>query len=350
MARPDDIKRILVVRTDRIGDVVLSTPVLKVLREELPQAHIAFLTGPATKEVLYHNPHIDELIVYDKTGAERSWRGTLRFGLELRRKGFDTALILHTTNRAVWLAVLAGIPRRIGYARRLGRLLTHRLSYAKPEGKKHEVDYNFDLVRLLGVDRSSRELVWIVDPAEDEAMTRRLAEAGIAGEELIAVHPDASHVSKRWPLSKYVVLCMRLLAEGGVRRRLVLIAGPSGRHLTQAIAREAGERALDWGGRLNLRELGALLKRSSFLVSNDSGPVHIAGAVGTPVVAIFGRTQPGLSKVRWGPVGERDIILQNDPGCKPCIPDPCPIHLECLERLTVDEVMEACNRLMAKHV
>ena len=99
-----------------------------------------------------------------------------------------------------------------------------------------------------------------------------------------------------------------------------------------------------------MRELAALFKRCEYVISNDSGPVHVSTAVGTPVVSIFGRKQPGLGATRWGPVGERDIVLQKDPGCDPCIPDPCPIQLECLESLSVGEVLAAARTLEVRHV
>ena len=343
------IKRILIVRTDRIGDVVLSTPVARILRKTFPKAFIAFMTGPKTRDILVGNPHIDESIVYDKFEQHKSWWQTIRFAFRLRRRAFDLAFILHSTNRVIWVTTLAGIRHRVGYARRLGFLLTERLPYTKPEGKKHEVSYNFDLLRHVGIEGSTRKLSWTVLPSEEAAIARRLEEEGIGrGERLIAIHPDASAASKRWPAPKFIELCASL-AQGG-ERRVILVAAEGGEGLTHQIASQLGSSVINWGGRLVLRELAALFKRCEYVISNDSGPVHVSTAVGTPVVSIFGRKLPGLGATRWGPVGERDIVLQKDPGCDPCIPDPCPIQLECLESLSVGEVLAAARTLEVRHV
>jgi len=248
----------------------------------------------------------------------------------------------------IWVATVAGISYRVGYARRLSGLLTHTLPYTKPEGRKHEIDYNFDLVKLLGVKEETRELTWSVLHVEKEAIDHRLNQVGIARDQgIIVIHPDASSASKRWPKERFGQLAGRLAKESD--KKVILVAGKGSESLTQAVARSANGDILDWGGQLNIRELAALIKRSALVISNDSGPMHIASAVGTPVIAIFGRTQPGLGSVRWGPVGKADRILQKDPGCNPCIPDPCPLNLECLTSLSVEEVLSVVQKQVATH-
>jgi heptosyltransferase II len=339
MLDPSSVKRILIIRTDRIGDVVLSTPVIKVLRSVLPKAHIAFMTGKNTQDILKFNPDLDEVIVYDKLHAHRSWWNTLCFALRLRQKSFDWAIILHSTNRVIWIATLAGITHRVGYARRLGCFLTESLPYIKAEGQKHEVEYNFDLLKKIGVMEDATKLVWNVSSTEEEQIEKRLEGWGIEKQDqIIAVHPDASSPSKRWSVTKFIKLCNQLTEDSD--KKVVLVAGSEGVHLTRQIVDQTKKGVLDLGGLLNLRELAALFKRCEWVISNDSGPVHISTAVGTPVVSIFGRKKKGLGPERWRPLGARDRVLQKDPGCEPCIPEPCPIQLECLESLSVQEVLE----------
>ena len=144
-------KRILIIRLDRLGDVILSTPVLDALRRKFPHAFIAMMVRPACREVLEGNPHLNEVIVYEKEGAHRTIRGTIRFARALRRDAFDAALVLHPSNRSHWIPWLAGIPSRIGYDRKSAWLLTHRLPHRKQEGEQHEARYALDMLQVFGV-------------------------------------------------------------------------------------------------------------------------------------------------------------------------------------------------------
>lgn len=147
------LERILIIRTDRIGDVVLSTPMIASTRKAFPHAYIAVIVSGQTKEVIKGNPYINEVIIYDKRQKHKGILKTLNFALWLRRKRFDIAFILHTTKRVNIICFLAGIPIRIGYARRkLDFLLTHRLAYSKRLGEKHEVEYSLDVLRSAGID------------------------------------------------------------------------------------------------------------------------------------------------------------------------------------------------------
>jgi lipopolysaccharide heptosyltransferase II len=334
------LKRILIIRTDRIGDVVLSTPVIQALRNRFPQAYIAFLTGPDTEPALKHNSKLDEIIVYDKLGAHRSWGNTLRFAGKLRKNKFDIAFILHSTNRVNWITALAGIRHRVGYDRRLGFLLTQRLKYTKGEGKKHEVDYNLDLLKAVGINEDFRKPSWTVLKTESKEINEFLEEERVgADDSIVVVHPGASTHTKRWSAQKFSELCKRLADDG--KMRVVLVSGKGEAHITREVFEKGPSGMINWGGSLNLRQLAALLKRARLFIANDGGPVHISTAVGTPVVSIFGRRQPGLGPVRWAPVGPYDQVAHHDLGCEPCIPDPCPLNLECLEVLSVDDVWKA---------
>lgn len=346
-------------RTDRIGDLVLSTPAIRAVRAAYPNGYVALMTQPATRPLVEGHPALNEVIPFDKDGAHRTWSGTRQLARELRARRFDLALILHTTNRVVLLTWLAGIPRRVGYARRLGGLLTTRLPYAKRRGERHELEYTLDLVRAVGIQAQDRTLEIASSPAGRGPVERWLASAGVGSQErLIVLHPGASCPSKRWPAARFAEVAdrvaddhaARVAAAEGSRTtcpswRVAVIVGPGDARVAEEVRRLARAPVLVPPAPFGLAELPWLLRRAAVLVSNDSGPVHVASAVGTPVVAIFGRWGGGLSPTRWGPTGPRSVALHHDVGCRPCLAHRCRIGFVCLQAVTVDEVVQAVRQV-----
>ena len=159
-------RRILISRTDRIGDVLLSTPVIKALREKFPQAYISMMVAPLARDIVEGNPYLDEVIIYDKDGKHKSWLRSLKFAGRLKKKKFDLAVILHPSNRVHLLTFLAGIPVRLGYNRKLGFLLNLGKKHEKQHGAKHEAEYNLDLLICLGITGNPRDLFI---PIKDES-------------------------------------------------------------------------------------------------------------------------------------------------------------------------------------
>jgi len=339
-------KRILLARTDRLGDVVLSTAVVKFLREEYPSAYIAMLIRPYTAEVFKNDPNLDKVIVYDKHNEHKSFYGTVKFALSLRKMKFDTAIAFHPTNRVHLMFFVAGIPERIGYNRDLGWMLTRKMPYRKHEGKMHEADYNFELLKNSGFDvsRADRHPYIVTDDGDKNMVEKIMKECGI-GEDFITIHAGASCPSKRWPAVRFAEVAATLARD--FECGIVLIGGHGTENDNNTIMSLAGNRAVDLTDMLRVGELAELLKRSRLFISNDSGPVHIAVAVGTPVVCIFGRRDPGLSPLRWGPLGKSDIVLHKDVGCGVCLAHNCDKGFKCLEAVTVDEVVEAAKKILS---
>lgn len=340
------MRRILVMRLDRLGDVVLSTPVLDALRARDPEAFLAMMVQPACRDVVEGHPALDAVIVYDKAAAHRGWWRTVRFAWALRRRAFDVALILHPTRRSHAIAWLAGIPVRIGYARKSGWLLTHRLPHRKQEGKRHEAAYTLELLRPLGIEPPPDPRPSVAVRADAaQRLEALLASHGIGpGEPLIVIHPSASCVSKRWMPERFALVADRLIASTG--SRVILVSGAPEQPDAQAVRQAMTRPAVNLAGALSVAELAALLRRARVLISNDSGPVHVAAAVGTPVVAIFGRNQPGLSQQRWGPIGPGHVVLQKDVGCVTCLAHRCDIAFRCLQALSVDDVYAAARAVL----
>jgi lipopolysaccharide heptosyltransferase II len=337
--------RILITRTDRIGDLVLSTPVFRELRKKFPGAHLACLTFPENREIVEGNPDLNEVIPYDKKGRERGFLGHFLFSRRLARKKFDVVIHLHSTNRVHLAGWLAGIPVRIGWKRKCVWTLTHAKEDIKREGKKHEAEYNFDLLECLGVDCPTEPETYF--PLSDRArisLKELIRHLGLTQDRpWVAVCPGASCPSKRWPEKKFSELMDRL--DQTYRAHFVLVGSRGDRILSETIKTQASAPVYDLCGRLSLSMLGWFFKQTAVLISNDSGPVHIASAVGTPVISIFGRKQPGLSPARWKPLGSKGFVIWKDAGCRECLAHRCQKHFRCLEAVTVDDVLDRVRLL-----
>lgn len=338
------VKKVLLVRTDRIGDVLLSTPIIKAARYAFPKAHIAFMVRPYTSQIVIGSPYLDEVVIYDKYGIYKGWLASVRFASILRKKRFDLALILHPTNRAHIVTFLAGIPARIGYRKKCGFLLTEAIEDRKCFGKKHEIEYNFDLARLAGIEPVGKDLLMPVKEEDERAIDSIFREAGLSSRDnLVAIHPGASCPSKRWPSERFAEVGDRLSQT--YHLLVIIVGGPNDEPQAKDVEGRMRRESINLCGSLSLSRLAALIRRCKLFITNDNGPMHIASAVGTPVVAIFGRKQPGLSPTRWGPTGANDVVLHKDVGCQVCLAHNCQKQFKCLKAITVDEVLGALRGL-----
>ncbi len=338
-------KRILITRTDRLGDVVLSTPVVRHMRKLFSGAHIAFMVRPENRDILANNPHLDEVIVYDKYGSQGSFLATIKFALSLRKKSFDLGIALHPTNRAHIILFLAGIPVRVGYDRKMGFLLTKRVSHIKQEGGRHEVDYNFDLLEKAGFNVEGADRKPYIETSEEEKITVDSIQKseGIEGG-FVTIHAGASCPSKRWSAERFARVGDILSEKYNLK--VVLIGGNETEKYSSLVTSKMKHKPVDLTGALLIGELAELLSRSRVFISNDSGPVHVAAAMKTPVVAIFGRKSPGLSPKRWGPLGVKDVILHKDVGCQKCLAHKCDRDFECLKAISAEEVVRAVGKIV----
>ncbi|MFC1804933.1 lipopolysaccharide heptosyltransferase II [Candidatus Omnitrophota bacterium] len=340
-----NFNRILIWRTDRIGDVILSTAVIRALRDANPSAYIAMIVRPYAREILEGNPYLDEVIVYDKKGRQRGVFASLKFAQALRGKKFDLALILHPTNRAHLISFLAGIRRRVGYDRKCGFLLSDKLRHSKEDGAKHESEYTLDLLRFLGIEPKSKELYMPLKQRSEEWVAQLLKQEGIKEtDKLLAVHPGASCASKIWPADRFAQAADALSERYGFKT--FVIAGPNDVRISEEVSKKMRRQVINLAGKTSVSELASLLKRCALFISNDSGPVHIAAALGTPVVSIFGRNKLGLSFLRWGPLGVKSRILHKEVGCVECLAHNCKKDFLCLKEITVDDLLKTCAEII----
>lgn len=341
-----NIKRILIIRTDRIGDVVLSTPVITAVRSFFQDAYIAIMVSSETRDIVAKNPYLNEVIVYDKKIRHRGVFQTLGFIRWLKTKRFGLALILHSTNRVNLISFLSGIPKRVGYARgKMDFLLTHALEYKKRLGEKHESEYSLDVVRAIGISTGMPPLIMPFGKLDEENINNLLKEAGLKeGESFIVIHPGASCISKMWPRENFAKLADELIERFKVR--IALVSSQEQAEIGEGVRSLMENGPLFLCGRTSLGELAALFKKASLFISNDSGPVHIASAAGVPIISIFGRNESGLSPVRWRPLGERSVVIHKEVGCIKCDAHNCKKDFLCLRSITVEEVIEKAGQLL----
>jgi len=336
--RPD--MRILVVRLDRIGDLMLSLPAIEALRRRFPSASISVMTRPATRALFEGQPAVDEVIAYDysKKGRHAFPLGYFRFIEEIMKRRFDAAVILHPGIRSYLVPFLAAVPCRVGYRNRHAWLLTRARPDERRHGRKHESQYALDLVAALTGVRTP-------EPAPSRLVVDPTALSVVPEGRWLALHPGASCVSKRWPAERFQSLAKAILAEYP-KHSIAVVGGQETRGESRLITAGLGDRAMDLAGKLDLRQLAAFLSRCEALVSNDSGPVHVGAAVGTRVVSLFGRNQSGLSPQRWKPLGEGHAVIQKDVGCQVCLAHLCPIGFECLKAIEVEDVMREVRKII----
>ncbi|MFQ5657424.1 MAG: lipopolysaccharide heptosyltransferase II [Candidatus Methylomirabilales bacterium] len=336
---PARIQRVLIRGVNWVGDAVMTTPTIFRIRQAFPHAKISLLVRPWVAGVFEGNPYIDEIILYDRGGRHAGVTGFLRLAQELQGHRFDLAILLQNAFEAALLASVARIPHRLGYdTQGRGFLLTTVVVRDGSVKGLHHVDYYQALTRALGWPEGGEEpTVYLVSGGEERVRTL-LQDEGVQPEEsLVAFNPGSTYGSaKRWPADRYAALADRLVESLGVR---ILLMGAQGDQTVARRVRSSSrqpERIVDLSGRTEIQLLAALLKRCAVFVTNDTGAMHIGAAVGVPVVAIFGPTDPHATS----PTGRYLLVRQPVP-CSPCLLRECPIDHRCMTGISVDQVFSS---------
>ncbi|MCX5668243.1 MAG: lipopolysaccharide heptosyltransferase II [Candidatus Omnitrophica bacterium] len=335
-------KRILIVNVNWIGDVIFSTPFIKAIRDAYPDGYIACLLHPRCADILKGSPRIDEIIIYDEEGRHKGIIGKLTLILYLRKRSFDMAFILHRSFTKALLTYLSGIKERIGYpTKSRGFLLTRTIGL--PEEEVHKVEYFLGLARGYGIKVSENSYEFFVQDADRESMKKFLKSRGVTDKDrLIVLCPGGNWAPKRWPKKNFARLA-DMLAEG-LSAKIVLSGAKKDSVLVEEIRLVMKSIPVISCGETTLKELGALLERADLVVANDSGPMHLAVAMKSNVIALFGPTSPGLT----GPYGKGNYrVIWKTEGCDPSTGSGS--HPEALEGCEVPcyDVTCADNRCMA---
>jgi heptosyltransferase-2 len=339
--------RLLIRATNWVGDAIMALPALEAVRKRFPQAHIAILALPYVAQLYDRQGIADELLVYDRGGEHSGIRGRNRLAARLRAKKFDAALLLQNAFDAAWVAWRGAIPERIGYDRDgRGLLLTKAIPVPKPgEIPAHEKYYYLELLRRAGWLERLPEIAAIslrVADEDSERAERKLRALGLPpGTVRIAVGAGASYGSaKCWPPERFAQALNQMRRE---RDAGIVLFGTSAEAGVSAAIQEALERpALDLTGKTEIAELPALLARCNLFLGNDSGAMHVAAAVGLPVVAVFGPTDPDGTR----PVTPRCTIVQEKPYCSPCFLRRCPTDHRCMTAVSSERVGDALSEAL----
>jgi heptosyltransferase II len=336
--------RIMIRAANWVGDAIMALPALRAVRTKFPDAHIAIVARPYVADIYRDQSICEELIPYDPKGPHRGWKGREALAEDLRAKRFDVALLLQNAFDAAWLGWRAHIPQRIGYARD-GRsfLLTKAIAVPKPgEIPSHEKFYYLELLRRAGwidaLHDDAHIKLSVGDPERQQAATT-LREAGVRPNALrIAVGAGASYGSaKCWPPDRFAKSLNAILSQ--VDADVVLVGTTTESAVSSSIATALRHPPIDLTGKTTIAELPALLSQCHLFLGNDSGAMHVAAAVGLPVVAIFGPTDPEGT----APVTPLATLVQQKPYCSPCFLRRCPTDHRCMTAVT-PEMVEAALR------
>ncbi|MEJ2254267.1 MAG: lipopolysaccharide heptosyltransferase II [Nitrospirota bacterium] len=333
MNSPGSYKNILVRGVNRIGDTVFSLPAVKALKQAFPGARLTVLTKPLPAGLFKNNPCVDEVLIFDSRDAHAGIGGRLRLARELRGKGFDLAVVFHNCFDAALAPFLAGIPERIGYRKELrGPLLTRKLPF--PQSAVHQVDHYLALTALCGAATEDRVPELFITSEEKEDALRFVSQNNVR-RPLIGFIPGAVALTRRWSPERFAHLGDRLAAATG--GSVLILGGPDEKEISKAIRQRMRARPFDMTGTISLRGLMALLGLCDLVVSNDTGPMHLAWTLGRPVVTFVGAAD--IREIR--PLSPRVRIIRKDLPCSPCIREVCPEgHTRCLDLITVDEAFE----------
>jgi heptosyltransferase III len=333
-------RRILVVRTDRLGDVILTLPMLALLRSRYPDAHLGMLLSRYTGAIVRNHPHVNVLLWNDEAGRPRPTGDIIR---EIREQRFDTVFLVHPTAPLAWIMARAGIPVRIGTGYRYySALLTHRVFEHRKDARYHELEYNLRLLPAMdpsiSVEGVKPEFGIVLQPEAVSKVAALVLEKAIAsGDAFVVLHPGSGGSARDWPVERFGALGQRLAKERGMR--IIVTGGRGEEGPAGLVAAATGDRAISLCGLLTLPELAALYARATLVVANSTGPLHLAAALGTPVVGIYPQLTP-MSPARWGPYTDKKRVLVPDasPDCRLCRNGE---RCTCLESITIDQVYEA---------
>ncbi len=323
-----------------IGDSVLALSAIKSLSKNLPESQIWLASEGWVKDLFIAHDFIEGIIPLSKTKSLKDLKDSAQ---NIQAQGFDTGILLTNSFASALLFFLAKIPERWGYSRDgRGILLTKRIPTNKLMGSFHQAEYYMELISKLGYKSDPPKLFLPLTQEEKNKASELLRSLKVDSKlPVVILHPGASYgPSKRWPAERFAELGSLLQDRN---EATVLITGSADeKELADAISSAMKNRSINLSGRTSLRMLAALMDQANLFATNDSGPMHMANALRTPVVAVFGPTDPSAT----GPYQEPAAVIKKDVPCWPCSYRDCPFDHRCMMKISVEEVYEACQRFI----
>jgi lipopolysaccharide heptosyltransferase II len=336
------INRILIFNVNWLGDVLFSTATIRNIRQNYPDSFIACVIPSRCYPVLKGNPHLDEVIIFDEKEHHKSTLAKLKFVQLLKSKKFDAAFILHRSLTRALICRLAGIPRRIGYyTKKRGFLLTKKVA---PVGMDtlHRIDYYLNIIEKAGLKVEDRYLEFCIPEADLKFVNDFLDKRSISKYDfLVAINPGGNWLPKRWPPEHWAKLADKLIS--GLGAKVIIMGSHADIPVVQKIKGLMEEEPVIATGVFNLKQLGALSRRSDIFITADTGPLHIANASGAKmIIALFGPTSPQIT----GPYPLKNVaVLSKDAGCKiPCYVVNCKDN-RCMKAIAPEDVIEKIKEI-----
>jgi len=339
----DSYKKILVIQTAFIGDAILTLPLMQVLKSHYPNSPLDVVVVPRTADLFAHHPALSNIIQYDKRGIDKGVMGFWRLRNRLRAEHYDLIIVPHRSLRSALLTWSLKPAMSIGFDNSEGRKLFKKAVHY--DASSHEIERNCSLLGPLNLPVHSTELPRLYPSSDDRQVVQTvITETGmIRYKNIIGLAPGTIWNTKRWPAERFALVCSQAASE---RTAVVLLGGKEDEALCREITAAAHSfHVFSVAGRLNLLQSAEMIRRCSVVLTNDSAPMHMAVAMQTPVIAIFGATIPGFG---FAPRGPHDIVLEtNGLPCRPCSihgGNRCPIKtFDCMLSITPEAVLKKLN-------
>jgi heptosyltransferase-2 len=315
----------------------MTTPALEAIRTTFPQAEIVVVANPLVAQLFTLHPWCDRVIVYDRKSEHKGLAGLWQFAGHLKEQRFDLAILFQKAFEAALLVFLAEVPERIGFSTDgRGFLLTRSTPLTAELRRQHHSRHYLHMLQQFGITGGSGDPLLEVSHAE-----QKWAEEKLGGGNFFAINPGAAYGSaKRWIPERFAEVGDSLARQYGVK--IVLTGGPGEMEIGRDIESFMLEKPLNLIGRTSVREMMAVINRCRLMVTNDSGPMHVAAALGVPIVAIFGPTDHTTTY----PWAKQYRIVRKDLECAPCLKRQCPTDHRCMEAVSAEDVLKACHYLL----
>ncbi len=331
--------KILLIRLSSLGDIVLTTPAIRAVRANFPNAYIAMLVAKQSADILRENPYLNEIITFDRLAKDKDTGEIWRVVRLLRERKFTLAIDLQRKFRTEILMYFSGATERVGK----GMLCTVRVS---EQGNKHATEHYFDILHAVGIPAEDQKLELFLAESERRDAVQRLKAAGsVAGKLKVGLFPGAGWKLREWMPERFAAIGDRLVEH--FNADVLIFGGQQESELVQKVANLMEMPAIPFAGNLQMRQLAACIEQCDLFLTNDTGPMHIAAGVGTRTVSLFG---PG-NHIRFQPLGVEHQIIRHDVPCSPCkqFTDKCKDNI-CMKGIGVDEVWHSISRALQENL
>ncbi len=343
---PENYRKILIIRTDRIGDVILTLPMASILKKNFPDVHITMMIQRYTSDLVQADKHVDEIVYYDNETEQIPFSQMLKI---IKDQKYDVVFHTHPRFRIALITWLAGIPRRVGTGYRWYSFMFNNKVYEhRKNATYHELEYNLHLLKTIGcsIEYSNIFPILTLDNKEIEKVSLVLNELGVKKDnKIVILHPGSGRSSRDWSKKNFGILGKHLTGIKDVK--VLITGGKNEEQLVNDVRTYAGNSAIPIVNRFTLKEYAALVKSATLFISNSTGPIHIAAAVGTMVIGLYPQAK-NLSAARWGPYTNKKIIftpIGKDLNCKKCFHSKNS-NCECMDSITVDEVFLSAKKYL----